>query len=134
VPALFTFDSSGSGTVAALNQDGSLNGPLHPAPAGSFVTFYGTGEGQTNPAGITGSVAKNVFPKPVGTVSVKIGNVDAFVQYAGAAPQEVAGVLQVNVKVPAGLPAGPNSLVLTVGGVSSPANVTLYVAASPIPQ
>ena len=44
-PGLFTLDSSGSGQVAAINQDGTVNGPSHPAPWNTVVSFYGTGAG-----------------------------------------------------------------------------------------
>jgi len=58
---------------------------------------------------------------------VKIGGVDAEVVYAGGAPEAVAGLFQVNVQVPAGLPAGANAVMLTVGGVSSAPGATITV-------
>jgi len=124
-PALFTSAASGTGQAAAVNQDGTLNGPQSGAPAGSVVALYGTGEGQTTPGGINGRIAGAVVPAPLAPVSVKIGGVDAPVAYAGGAPEAVAGLFQVNVQVPAGLPAGPNAVVLTVGGVSSAPGVTI---------
>src|ERR1035437_4290458 len=50
-PGLFTADSSGQGQVAMANSDGSYNAASNPAIPGSYVTFYLTGEGQTNPLG-----------------------------------------------------------------------------------
>jgi len=126
-PALFTASVSGSGQAAAVNQDGTLNGPQSGAPAGSVVALFATGEGQTTPGGINGRIAGTVVPTPLAPVGVKIGGVDAEVDYAGGAPQAVAGLFQVNVKVPAGLNAGANSVVLTVGGASSRADVTITV-------
>jgi hypothetical protein len=58
---------------------------------------------------------------------VQIGGVDAEIQYAGAAPRQVAGVLQVNVTVPPSVPSGPQPIVLKVGANSSPSNVTVNV-------
>ncbi len=55
-PGAFTLDEIGSGPVAAANQDGTINGPSHPAAKGSYVTVYWTGGGQTNPPGVNGSV------------------------------------------------------------------------------
>jgi uncharacterized protein (TIGR03437 family) len=55
-PAAFTLNATGSGQAAALNQDGSVNGPSNPAPKSSYVSIYFTGGGQTNPAGATGSI------------------------------------------------------------------------------
>ena len=86
-----------------------------------------TREGQTNPAGVDGLIASSVFPKPVLPLTVTIGGVNAQIAYFGAAPQLTAGVLQLNVVVPSTVPVGPNSLVVTVGGVSSRADVTLAV-------
>ena len=48
-------------------------------------------------------------------------------QYAGAAPGQVAGVLQINVQIPTGLTAGAVPIVLQVGGLSSPSGLTIYV-------
>lgn len=127
-PALFTSDASGAGQAAAFNQDGSLNLPQNGAAAGTIVTLFGTGEGQTTPVGLDGLIANSTrFPAPAAGVSATIGGVDAPVVYAGAAPLEVAGVLQLNVRVPAGLKIGANAVVVTVGGAASPLNVTVTV-------
>jgi uncharacterized protein (TIGR03437 family) len=42
-PAVFTQDASGTGAAVALNDDGSLNGPLNPAAGGSVMTIFVTG-------------------------------------------------------------------------------------------
>jgi uncharacterized protein (TIGR03437 family) len=125
-PALFTADASGSGQAAAVNQDGSLNGAGAGAPTGSMLSLYGTGEGQTEPGGINGRVANAILPAPLAAVSVQIGGMNAPVQYAGAAGQAVAGLLQVNVQVPA-LAPGTYPAVLTVGGQASRTDVTVTV-------
>ena len=67
-----------------------------------------------------------VLPAPLANISAKIGGLDAPVSYAGAAPQAVAGLLQVNVKVPS-LSPGTYPVTLVIGGVSSRADVTLTV-------
>jgi len=126
-PGLFTSHSSGSGPAAAVNQDYSINGPGAGAPAGSILSLYGTGEGQTSPGGINGRVANGVLPAPLAGVSVTIGNLNAPVQYAGAAPLSTAGLLQVNVQVPLALAPGTYPVVLTIGDQSSPAGVTVTV-------
>ena len=61
---LFTADSSGQGQGAILNADGSLNSASNPAAKGSIVELYGTGAGQTNPAGVDGQLADDILPKP----------------------------------------------------------------------
>jgi uncharacterized protein (TIGR03437 family) len=52
---------------------------------------------------------------------------EAKVDYAGPAPGEIAGLLQVNLEIPAGLATGPQPLVVTVGGVTSQSGLTVAV-------
>jgi uncharacterized protein (TIGR03437 family) len=125
-PALFTANSAGSGPVAALNVDGSFNSQK-PAARGSIVVFFVTGEGQTTPAGVDGQIANTVFPTPQAAVSVTIGGLPAKVLYAGAAPNEVAGVMQFNVEIPDGAKSGPNALVVKIGASASRGDVTVQV-------
>jgi uncharacterized protein (TIGR03437 family) len=124
-PGIFTANAQGNGQAAVLNADNSANTPSNPAARGSFIQIYATGAGQTVPAGITGFVptgpSSQVLP-----VTVTIGSVAAEVLYAGNAPTFVSGVLQVNARVPE-VPPGVVSLVLTVGGQPSQANVTVAV-------
>jgi uncharacterized protein (TIGR03437 family) len=127
-PAFFTLDYSGTGqAVAVNNSDGSLNGAAHPAAAGSYVILYATGLGQTNPAGVDGLQGAVPLPLPLLRVTATIGGQAATVQYAGGGIGLVAGIAQINLQVPSGLPSGANAVVLTVGGVSSPAGVTIVV-------
>jgi uncharacterized protein (TIGR03437 family) len=128
VPGIFTVDSSGRGQGVVFNEDGTLNSANNPARRGSVITFYGTGEGLTTPAGATGSLAPNPAPKPVLPLAVKINGLDTEVTYFGGAPTLVEGLLQVNARIPEGAPSGTAiPLVLQVGGISSPFTVTLAV-------
>jgi len=126
VPALFTV--SGGGTqAAALNEDGTLNSPANPAPRGSVVTLFATGEGQTDPPGEDGRPAGVPLPKPRLPLSLIIGVHPAEILFAGSAPGLV-GVLQINARVPGGfLPAGQLPIELRIGDARSPAGVTLAV-------
>ncbi len=127
-PGIFTLDASGRGQGAILNQNYSVNGPTNPAAKGSVVMIYATGEGQTNPPGRDGEVIGSVLRKPIKDVLVTIGGIPAKVEYAGSAPSFVAGVLQVNVVVPEGAPSGNAvPVILTIGGVSSPATVSMAI-------
>ncbi len=103
VPGVFTMDASGTGQGAILNQDGSFNLAANPATPGSVIVLYGTGAGQTKPPGEDGKITGGELPTPVLPVSVRIGGVPAEVVYAGAAPGMVAGVLQVNARIPPGV-------------------------------
>jgi uncharacterized protein (TIGR03437 family) len=105
-----------------------LNGPAHPAPKGSIVTVFGTGEGATVPTVADGQVNSIVFPKPLLPGSATIGGQPAALAYLGAAPGFVAGVLQVNITVPANAPSGAAvPIVLTIGPNKSPATATMAV-------
>lgn len=109
-PGVFTVDGSGRGLAAAANQDGTVNGPFtkfnpgfQPAPAGSVVAVYLTGAGQTTPPGVTGSVnPMNQLLRITSQVTATIGGKPAVVEFLGAAPGIVNGVLQMNVRVPDG--------------------------------
>jgi uncharacterized protein (TIGR03437 family) len=126
-PALFSLNASGRGGGAILNEDNSVNTESNPAAKGSIVVLFGTGEGQTDPPGTDGRLAAGVFPKPVAPVSVRIGGQPAEILYSGAAPGLVAGVLQVNARVPSGVDSGNIPVVLTVGGASSQPGLTVAV-------
>lgn len=137
-PGIFTANSSGKGPGAILNQDYSVNSASNPAAAGSVVSIYATGEGVLNPPVATGTVtSKNPpYPVPVASpVSVtfqvtsngKTVNIPANVTYAGEAPELVSGALQVNVVIPTLVPSGAQTVILTIGTNSSPAQVTVNV-------
>jgi uncharacterized protein (TIGR03437 family) len=127
-PALFTADGSGKGQAAASNQDGTINGAAHPAKAGSYISLWLTGAGQTNPTGVDGMPGAAPLPRPAAPVAVTIGGTPAAVQYAGQAPSAVAGVVQINVQVPSGTQAGNAvPVVVQVGSVSTQSAVTVAV-------
>ena len=73
-PGLFTADSTGKGQAAAVNENGSINSASRPAPIGSVISLFATGEGQTSPQGVDGKPATAPFPKPSLPVSVTIGD------------------------------------------------------------
>jgi uncharacterized protein (TIGR03437 family) len=125
-PALFTLNY-GTGLAVAVNEDESLNSDAQPAPRGSIVVLYATGEGQTTPAGATGRAAQPPLAKPLLPVSLTIAGISAEILYAGSAPGFV-GLMQINARVPSGfVPSGDLPVVLTVGPYQSPAGVTIAV-------
>jgi uncharacterized protein (TIGR03437 family) len=129
-PAIFTLDMSGVGQAAAVNQDGTnaINGAAHPIQIGSYIALYITGAGQTNPPGVDGLPGAVPYPLPVLPVSATVGGQQVTPQYAGGALGLVAGVMQVNVQIPAGIAAG-NSVPVTVqvGTATTPTGVTIAV-------
>jgi uncharacterized protein (TIGR03437 family) len=126
-PGAYTLNSSGSGQAAALNQDHTINAPANPAAKGAYVTIYFTGGGQTNPAGVTGSVTGAVLKWLTQSISVTVGNQPATVTFDGSAPTFVDGVDQLNIQLSPSTPSGAQPVVITVGGVSSPSTATISV-------
>jgi uncharacterized protein (TIGR03437 family) len=127
-PAIFTDDSSGRGQGAILNQDDSRNGPANPAPRGKYVFIYGTGEGLTTPPGVDGRISGTPLPGVSLNCSATIGGQTATVEYCGEAPGATAGLVQVNALIPDSVtPGGTVPVTISIGGVTSQANVTLAV-------
>jgi uncharacterized protein (TIGR03437 family) len=133
VPGLFTQSASGSGAGAILNQDNSVNGPGNRAAKGSIVQVYLTGEGATSPASVTGAITAptlpppQVTPAPLLAVGVTVNGQPALYVYAGEAPGLVAGMMQLNVQIPANAPSGDLPIVVSIGGKASQNGVTVSV-------
>ena len=127
-PALFTLDGSGQGQSAALNQDGKVNTSAQPADRGTIVSLFGSGFGEWSQPAPDGTIFGSTPPALKSDVSVTIGGVAAKVLYAGGAPGLVSGVVQIDAEIPAEITPGEKvTVVVTVGGQSSPANVTVSV-------
>lgn len=111
-PGVFTADASGAGPAASFRT-------------GDIISIYLTGEGQTNPNGVNGKVTVT-SPLPRLPVTATIGGEPAAVLFSGEAPGIVSGVMQVNLRLPAGR-TGDLPLVVSVGGVPSQNGVTVSV-------
>ncbi|HZO52661.1 MAG TPA: hypothetical protein VFB63_08090 [Bryobacteraceae bacterium] len=129
-PGIFSLTATGTGQGAILNQNGTVNSSSNPAARGEVIVIYATGEGQTTPAGVNGSVPRTVgeLKKPLGTVKVRIGGVEVTPLYAGSAPFFVAGVMQVNAAIPEGISTGPNVPVELIVGAGTSAAQSITVA------
>lgn len=118
---IFNLDSSGWGAVR--NEDGTINSPENPAQRGSTVAIFGTGGGATDQALADGQIVGNPPPRLKTSVLVTFPDTECTdyqvpateASYAGAVAGNVAGLLQVNVRVPESLPAGIWSLRLGFG-------------------
>jgi uncharacterized protein (TIGR03437 family) len=135
--ALFTADGSGLGQAAAINQDGTINTPSNPAPAGSIISLFATGGGQTTPGSVDGQVSsagQGVLNLPL---SALIGP-NSVLQtsqfpYVGAAPGEIAGILQINTQISPYIQPGSAVSVLLSDSQSdrpSQSGVTIAVSAA----
>lgn len=119
-PGLFTINQSGSGQAAVVNQDNTINSASNPAPVGSTILLYGTGQGPVSPAVQDGAAAAtsplsytiavptsnaNTCLNSQPSMCVAIGSNFGNVQYSGLAPGYV-GLWQINVTIPQGTPSG----------------------------
>ncbi len=111
-PALFT-SGSGTGQAAAFNwfpdpTQMTLNSSTHPLIRGSYIELFATGNG-------------------TGNVMVNIGGEAVTPKFSGWAPG-FAGLMQVNVQVPANLSQTGNvPITLSIGNATSPSGVTIAV-------
>jgi uncharacterized protein (TIGR03437 family) len=89
--------------------------------------IYGTGFGILDPPAADGQSATSAASTAT-PVTATISGIPAQVVYAGAAPGLVAGVAQVNVIVPKGLPTNPSTpILLTAGSASTQTGVTIAI-------
>jgi uncharacterized protein (TIGR03437 family) len=115
------------GIFVTANQDGSINSVASPAPRGSAIVVYATGQGVVSPPIGTGELAPTDPLRSAPNVTATLGGVNAPVLFGGLAPH-FAGLMQVNVLVPENAPAGANvPLRIFVNGASSQTGVTVAV-------
>ena len=130
-PEFFYFLHNGSGhnPIAALNAltgayvgaSGLLSGlTFVPAKPGDILTLFGTGFGATDPAfgagELPGGAGQVTAPFSVTFGGMTLAASD--ILYVGVTQN--AGLYQVNLRVPDGVPDGDQALVITVGGTASP--------------
>jgi uncharacterized protein (TIGR03437 family) len=117
-PGIFSANGTGAGQAAAVNADSTINDAAHPTRPGELITLYSTGEGLDSPPQSDGNVTSMVepYPRPILPANVEIGGIRATVLYAGAAPGAIAGLMQIVIRVPAGVqPDGYVPVQLFVG-------------------
>ena len=95
-----------------------VNGTIHPASAGSIIGLFATGGG---------ALTTDTLPRVALPVSATMGGLDVQVLYAGVAPGEPEGVIQINVQVPSGLTPGSAQIVVKIGDASTQPGATLTV-------
>jgi uncharacterized protein (TIGR03437 family) len=101
-----------------------------PVPSGSGspgqeVVLYITGEGLVTPTLATGASPAlgtpiSQLPKPQLPVTVTVADIPAQIAFIGITPG-IAGATQINYVVPPNTPLGVQPVVVSVGGVASPA-------------
>jgi uncharacterized protein (TIGR03437 family) len=130
-PAVFTADSSGSGIAAALNvaADGAArpNTANTPVQPGGVVTFFASGLGITTPVMQDGALVGSPLAKLNASLSVFVAGSAADILYAGPAPGQIAGLTQINIRIPANTPSGLAPLLVVTNDSASQPGVSLAV-------
>jgi uncharacterized protein (TIGR03437 family) len=126
-PHFFSTTNAPAGQLLAVNSDYSPNSKANPAPAGSVVVLYATGEGVTSPPGIDGTTVGSRLTQPLANVTATIGGQPADVLYAGGSPGLIEGLLQINLRIPAGTPPGNPLVSLQIGAAAIPPGGTIAV-------
>jgi uncharacterized protein (TIGR03437 family) len=128
-PGVFTVNQQGTGPGDIYKSDNTtLAQDENRACVGETLAIYATGLGRVDPPVPTGTLAPQYpLSKTVNDVKVTIDGRDAGVVFAGLTPG-TEGLYQVNAVVPDGVDTGAANevpVILTTGGVSSPAAVTI---------
>jgi uncharacterized protein (TIGR03437 family) len=132
----FTVASAAPGIFSYASTSGGASSPIGSgsASAGTEVAIYVTGAGQVNPppgpvdAGTPDGYppAPGTVPVPTQSVEVTVGGVQVTSFAYKGIPSWSVGVMQLNFTIPNGVAAGPQPVVVVVGGVPSlPANITI---------
>lgn len=100
---LAAFENEGS--MAVINQDGTLNKIANPAEPGTRVSVWLTGFGISGPIanGCVATAASNYCNTGLITLNDNTGMFTEFVEYAGTSPGLIDGVTQVNFLLPSQL-------------------------------
>ena len=127
VPAVFVTQAINHylPVAAALNEDGSINSSTNRAAPGSIVSVFGTGFGTLVPPPPDGSLLSGQLPMLQQTIGV-FGPGFVTVLYAGPAPSQVAGVMQVNFRLPDDMTQTPTIILFAGGG--SAVDFTVWVS------
>ena len=115
---------NGTFMASALNQDGSVNSEDNPASLNSVVSVFVNGGGLLSPLPADGTLQGPgliaTVPITAGYVSGEFVDSPTAVIYAGSAPGQLAGIMQINVLI--GPPARDydfaNGVYLTFGSGS----------------
>jgi uncharacterized protein (TIGR03437 family) len=121
--ASYIFQMAPSAPGIFTDSNGAL-APTASGQAGQPMALYMTGEGDVSPSLLTGDTPipgtpQSRLPRPLLTVSVTVGGLPAAVSFAGVT-SGLVGESQVNFTIPPDVTPGPQPVVVTVGGVSSP--------------
>jgi len=110
--------------LSIANQDGTPNSAEHPAQPGSVIVIYASGLGLTRPLSVDGLTNSTVTTTPLVDVTIFLPTTSVRPQFVGSAPGLIAGVVQINVAIPA-VSYPSNKINISLNGAPGG---TLYVA------
>jgi uncharacterized protein (TIGR03437 family) len=120
-PALFVQGGALQGQIAALNEDGSINGPGNGIERGKVLQMFGTGQGFVPNAPADGT-APTGLSQTQDRPRVFLGGTDFLpdseILYSGLAPG-LPGVWQINARVPMNAAPGVNDAFVQLRSVLS---------------
>jgi uncharacterized protein (TIGR03437 family) len=129
-PGVFTVTQDNLTTGEFVRTTGgSVILASNPALPGDVLTVYGTGFGQTNPVGTSGSIAP-AGAQFLAPVAITVAGLAANIIAAGPSSSGPA-LDQVNFTVPLAITAGNLPVVVTVGGKAAP-SVLLPIVLKPV--
>ena len=120
---------SGQGHIYVIGDQGqeTLADQNAPATAGNNIVIYCIGLGAVNPAVVGGSIAPSTPPAQTTLpVSVTFGGVTAAAAFAGLTPGE-AGLYQINLTIPPGVPTGQVPVTISAGAASSSSSIYMAI-------
>jgi uncharacterized protein (TIGR03437 family) len=121
-PGILTQGGALPGIAYAFNSASALITHAAPAHPGDTLSLYAVGLGPTNPVTATGATGT---ANPTATVPVlTVGSVTAKITFAGVT---TPGFYQINFVIPSTGVEGDEPLVISTGGLNSPAGVTLPI-------
>ncbi len=125
-PGFFTINQQGTGQVAALNGDGSVNSASNAVGRSQYISLFLTGQGLLPNAPADGAGAAGAVPTPeTPVVILQPGPPTPLpasnIQYSGLAPG-LPGLWQINVQVPDSVPPNAN-VVVVVSLADTPSNI-----------
>lgn len=124
-PGIFTVPQNGLGDGAILHANYSVVSAANPAHADEVVLVYLTGLGAVSPTAQDGAPAPSTDPlaRTLTELSVTVDGQICAIEFSGLAPT-FAGLYQLNVRLPVGLPAGTHSIAITTPeGFTDMANI-----------
>ena len=115
------FENPG-GSMAVINQDGTLNKIANPAKPGSVVSIWATGFGATAPPadGAVTTAANNYCSSCQLILMSGDPSITESVQYAGTSPGLIDGLMQINFPIPSESYFGGAWVYFTPPGSSQP--------------